>query len=86
MKGVLDREFYTKFTLQIEAFETQNKASYARINLDLKLIDENDNKPIFENDHYNFKLKEDEIIPERIISREIKAHDDDVTVGFYFIV
>eukprot|EP00111_Clytia_hemisphaerica_P024833 TCONS_00073217-protein len=87
VKGVLDREYYPKFTLQIEAYEADNVNSYARINLNIKLKDENDNRPKFENDHYSFELDEDknEISPDRIISRDIKAYDDDVTWKNNFI-
>lgn len=82
VKGVLDREFYPKFTLQIQASEATNKASYARINLNIKLTDENDNKPKFEKDHYDFELNEDQINNNGLVSRDIKATDDDATVGY----
>ena len=84
VKGVLDREFYTKFILTIEAYEATNVKSYTRINLNIKLTDENDNKPKFEKDHYNFELNEDEINNNGLISRDIKATDEDVTVGFVY--
>lgn len=85
VKGILNREFYAKFTLQIEAYEAENVNSYARINLNIKLLDENDNKPKFEKDHYIFELNEFELNPERIISRDIRAYDDDVTWRNNFI-
>lgn len=81
VKGVLDREYYPQFTLQIEAYEAENVNSYARININIKLTDENDNKPKFEHDHYNFELTEDELSPQRIVSKDkIKAYDEDFEV------
>jgi len=87
VKGVLDREYYPKFTLQIEAYEAKNVDSYARININIKLSDENDNKPKFEHDHYNFELKEDELSPQRIVSKdEIKAYDEDFEVNIHYVL
>ena len=81
VKGVLDREYYAKFTLQIEAYEADNVNSYTRINLNIKLLDENDNKPKFEKSHYTFELSQFELNPGIMISKDIRAYDEDVTVS-----
>lgn len=81
VKDILDREYYSKFSLKIKAYEVANKASYATIFLHIKLKDVNDNRPKFEKDYYTILLTEDQLNGITIIIRQIKARDEDVTVS-----
>ena len=81
VKGELDREYYSRFALRIKAYEVTNENSYATIYLHIKLRDSNDNQPHFQRDHYEIELTEDQLYAGMIISEDITATDDDLSVG-----
>lgn len=78
--GELDRELYERFDLMVHAYEHNEPSSYSSLNLHISLLDENDNKPYFEQSHYLIKLREDRLHANTIVSERIKAIDKDVIV------
>lgn len=80
IKKSLDRETFVGFDLRIKAYEVVNPSSFATILLKISLIDENDNRPYFEQRFYLVRIMEDSIFANTIISTNIRAVDDDVTV------
>ena len=78
--GGLDRELYDGFDLMVHAYEHNEPSSYSSLNLHISLLDENDNKPYFEQRHYLIKLREDSLNVNTIVSEKVKAIDKDVNV------
>ena len=80
VEGQLDREYYSEFKLRVKAYEVNEIHSFNTIDLRIKLIDVNDNFPMFEQQEYIVNVRQEQAHPQTIISDNIRAADDDATV------
>lgn len=55
----LDREIVNNFTLVIECFDLGNPARSSVMELQIRVLDENDNSPSFTRNHYQAIISED---------------------------
>ncbi|KAM6440855.1 protocadherin-23 [Liasis olivaceus] len=75
----LDREIVSNFTLVIECFDLGNPARSSVMELQITVLDENDNSPLFTRNHYQAIISED--IEEKSAILQLLAVDADEGVN-----
>ncbi|KAL7403573.1 hypothetical protein ABVT39_002455 [Epinephelus coioides] len=73
--AALDRETTESFTFQIEARETDPPNNVAVVQVNVTLLDENDNSPVFTSNKYEGKVFANQTVGQLLV--QIKAEDPD---------
>lgn len=71
----LDRENISAYSFKIAAYDGGQPALSSTLNVSIKIMDINDNNPIFEKKHYSFSIKEN--TPVDTVIGSVKANDLD---------
>lgn len=80
VEGDIDRESYVNIELNITAYEVPQLESSATIKFKITFLDENDNKPKFDKESYLVKVEKQNLNAGTILTKSIKATDEDATV------
>lgn len=80
VEGDIDRESYVNIELNITAYEVPQPESSATIKFKITFLDENDNKPKFDKESYLVKVEKQNLNAGTILTKSIKATDEDATV------
>jgi len=75
----LDRETADVFHLQLAAFDGGQPALHDVVNVTVRVLDSNDNEPVFERSRYKLRLPEDLPVNTRILT--VRATDADLTAN-----
>ena len=78
VKGVLDREFYPEFKLEIKAYELNDPSYFDVSEVRVALRDCNDNKPKFQGAPYHVTVYDTSEVGQ-IVSDSLRAIDEDAT-------
>ena len=76
LKQTLDREKQDSFLLKVVAVDGGSPAKSGTLTVNIRILDVNDNKPVFENSTYEASIKENQ--PAGTIVTRVVAHDPDI--------
>ncbi|XP_033127144.1 protocadherin Fat 4-like [Anneissia japonica] len=76
VKSYLDREQTERYTLTIYAFDGGVPQRSSETTLTVQILDENDNRPLFENNTYVFYLEEN--LPPGFVLGQVRSKDRDI--------